>query len=253
MRRTLVESSNTSALARGLHVLRELVDEGSPLTATEIARRIGVHQSSVSRILATLTQVGYVRKTSDRRFAPDFGVLSLMSATTWFPLIRKPRAAMEAIASAHPGLDATLCVLWRGEMIYFLRTGGDIGTVDFGAGFPVHLSAPGLRMLVDLPEDEALEILRQSRHRYGWPGTAAVPATEEDVLAFARVNVEHDVLVLPEWGFAGMVGAAIPVKTDEDHPVALALTGDVRIADPATLRLWLHDARRTVEAALAAR
>jgi hypothetical protein len=35
--------------------------------------------------------------------------------------------------------------------------------------------------------------------------------------------------------------------------VALALTGDVRIADPPTLRLWLHDARRVVEASLAAR
>lgn len=232
-------------------MLRELVDEGAPLTATEIARRIGVHQSSVSRILATLTQVGYVRKTPDRRFAPDFGVLSLASATSWFPLIRKPRAAMAAIASAHLGLDATLCVLWRGEMVYFLRTGSNVGTtIDFGAGFPVHLSAPGLRMLVDLPETDALEILRQSRKRYGWRGTAAVPATEEEALAFARTNVEHDVLVLSEWGFAGTVGAAIPIKTDEEHPVALALTGDVSIADPATLRLWLHDARRIVETSL---
>lgn len=234
-------------------MLRELVHEGSPMTATELARRIGVHQSSVSRILSTLIQVGYVRKTQDRRFAPDFGVLSLASATAWFPLIRKPRAAMEEIAAAHPGLEATLCVLWRGEMIYFLRTHHKTGSVDFGMGFPVHLSAPGLRMLAELPEDDALAILRQSRSRYGWRGTAAVPATEEEVLSSARANVEHDVLVLSEWGFAGNVGAAIPIKTDEDHPVALALTGDVRLADPATLRLWLHDARRIVETSLAER
>lgn len=223
------------------------------MTATELARRIDVHQSSVSRILATLIQVGYVRKTADRRFAPDFGVLSLASATTWFPLIRKPRAAMQAVAAAHPGIEATLCVLWRGEMSYFLRTHHQAAPVDFSMGFPVHLSAPGLRMLVDLPEDDALEILRQSRGRYGWSGTAAVPATEEEVLSWARANVEHDVLVMSEWGFPGNVGAAIPVKTDEDHPVALALTGDVGLADPATLRLWLHDARRVVETSLAER
>jgi DNA-binding IclR family transcriptional regulator len=231
-------------------VLRLLVDEGSPMTATEIARRIGVHQSSVSRILATLTQVGYVRKTPDRRFAPDFGVLSLASATTWFPMIRKPRAAMEAIAAAHPDVEVTLCMIWRGEMIYFLRTRHHSGSIDFSMGFPVQLSAPGLRMLVDLPEEQALEVLRQSRGRYGWPGTDAVPQTEEEVLDWARAHVEHDVLVLPEWGYEGRVGAAIPIKTDEDHPVALALTGPVEAADPATLRLWLHDGRRSVESAL---
>jgi DNA-binding IclR family transcriptional regulator len=252
MRHTDIGES-ASALTRGLHVLQELVNEGSPMTATELAGRIGVHQSSVSRILATLIQVGYVRKTQDRRFAPDFGVLSLATATASFPLIRKPREAMEAVAAAHPGLEATLCVLWRGEMIYFLRTHHKTNAVDFGMGFPVHLSTPGLRMLVELPEDEALTILRQSRSRYGWRGTSAVPATEEEVLSWARTNVEHDVLVLSEWGFVGNVGAAIPIKTDEDYPVALALTGDVRIADPATLRLWLHDARRTVEASFTER
>lgn len=251
MRNEALGAENASALARGLHVLRLLVDEGSPMTATEMARRIGVHQSSVSRILATLTQVGYVRKTPDRRFAPDFGVLSLASATTWFPLIRKPRAAMEAIAGAHPGIEVTLCMLWRGEMVYFLRTRHQVGAIDFGMGFPVHLSAPGVRMLIDLPEDQALDVLRQSRSRYGWPGTDVVPETEEEVLEWARAHVEHDVLVLPEWGFKGNVGAAIPIKTDEDHPVALALTGDVDTTDPATLRLWLHDARRIVESALA--
>lgn len=253
MRSAALGMENASALARGLHVLRLLVDEGSPMTATEIARRIGVHQSSVSRILATLIHVGYVRKTPDRRFAPDFGVLSLASATTWFPLIRKPRAAMEEIAAAHPEVEATLCMLWRGEMIYFLRTRHQAGAIDFGMGFPVHLSAPGLRMLIDLPEDHALEVLRQSRSRYGWSGTGVVPETAEEVLAWARAHVEHDVLVLAEWRSMGHVGAAIPIKTDEDHPVALALTGDLSAADPATLRLWLHDARRIVESALAER
>lgn len=251
MREELAGASSNQALARGLHVLRVLVDEGVPMTATEIGRRFGLHQSSISRILATLTEVGYVRKTPDRRFAPDFGVLSLASATSQFPLIRRPRAAMEDIAATCAGLSVSLCMLWRGQMIYFLRTAKGATTIDYwGDGYPIHLSAPGLRLLADLPDERALGILRGSRERHGWAGTDVVPRTEEEVLAWARGHVAHDVLVVPEWGAPGVVGAAIPVATREDHPVALAFSGPDDIADTATLRLWLHDARRSVEASL---
>ena len=136
------------------------------MTATEIARRFGLHQSSISRVLATLTELGYVRKTVSRRFVPDYGVLSLASATSQFPLVRKPRRAMEDLAAQHPGVMVSLCMLWREQMIYFLRTAKGADTIEFwGPGFPVHLSSPGLRMLVDLPQEQALKILSQSRDR----------------------------------------------------------------------------------------
>lgn len=70
----------TTALAKGVTVLQLLVEADGPLSASEIARRVGLHQSSVSRILSTLSAAGYVRKTGYRSFAPDFGVLSLGAA-----------------------------------------------------------------------------------------------------------------------------------------------------------------------------
>lgn len=255
MRDEVPGAGSNQALARGLHVLRVLVESGEPLTATQIAQQFGLHQSSVSRILATLTEGGYVRKNSRGRFTPDFGLLSLASATSsQFPLINKPREAMERIAASAPGYTASLCMLWNGQLIYFLRTTQSAPVVDFWVSeFPIHLSAPGLRMLAGVPREDAVAVLRQSRQRVGWTGNPeVVPQTEEAVLDWVGEHIAHDVLVLNGWRNPGESGAAIPIDEPEDgHPLALALTGPDRPElDMATLRLLLHDGRRLVEAAL---
>lgn len=239
----------SQALARGLHILRMLVDQAGPMTATEIARRIGLHQSSASRILATLTDVGYVRKNETGRFVPDYGMLALGSATTKLPLISRPRAAFEQIVGEHTALTLSLCMLWRDEMIYLLRaTSGSEPLAFWSGGFPLNISSPGMRLLVDLPESEAVDILRASRQRFGWGGRPeVVPATEEGVLASARSLVADDVLVLAGWVLPGHIGAAIRIDTPEPHPVALAVVDDSGELGPDKLTLLLHQARRTVE------
>ncbi|HLT62636.1 MAG TPA: helix-turn-helix domain-containing protein, partial [Microlunatus sp.] len=94
-----VPTGGVQSLARGLQVLRTLIDEGSPLTGTEIARRFGLHQSSISRVLATLAELGYVRKDASGKFVPDYGILTFAPAIPQFPLVVKPRATIEQIAA----------------------------------------------------------------------------------------------------------------------------------------------------------
>lgn len=246
---TLPGANSNQALARGLHILRMLIDGGEPMTATEIARRIGLHQSSASRILATLTEVGYVRKNEVGRFVPDYGVLALASATTRLPLINKPRQAIQQFADDHPGVSLSLCLLWRDEMIYLLRTArGSEPLVYWSGGFPYNISTPALRLLVDLPDDDAIAILRASRHRYGWGGRPeVVPDTEAGVLAKARSLVADDVLILDEWFREGHIGGAIPIETPEPHPVSLAVVDDTAHMSSERLTVLLHRARRLVE------
>ena len=242
-------ATSNQALARGLHILRMLVDEAEPMTATEVARRMGMHQSSASRILATLTEVGYVRKNVHGRFVSDYGVLALGSATTRLPLISRPRKAFEQIVGEHRHLTISMCMLWRDEMIYLLRaTSGSEPLAFWSGGFPLNVSTPGLRLLVDLPEDDAIKILRASRQRFGWGGRPEiVPATEEAVLAEARGLVADDVLILADWVTERHIGGAIPISTPEPHPVALAIVDDTGELGPDKLALLLHQARRTVE------
>lgn len=252
-RDVLPGANSNQALARGLHILRMLVDGGGALTATEIGRRIGLHQSSVSRILATLTEVGYVRKNSAGRFEPDYGVIALASATTRLPLIDRPRQAAVDFVSEHPGLRLSMCMLWRDEMIYLLRAqAGSEPLTYWTGGFPLNISSPGLRLLVDLPEDEASAILAASRERVGWGGRPeVVPATEEGVLRKARALVTDEVLILDEWFLPGRIAGAIPITTPEPHPVALSLADESDHMSAERLTVLLHQARRLIEQSFA--
>lgn len=247
---------HTRSLMLGLQVLRHLVESPTPLSATEIARRCGVHQSSASRALATLAAEGYVRKIGYRSFAPDYGVLELaITASDRFDLVEKPRAAMRAAAELADGLMVSICMLWRHQTIYFLRTtmtakGGRSITFS-GSGFPLHMSSPALLLMLDMPEQQALDLLTYSRERNGWNRpTPQVPATESEVLAAARKCYEHETVLLHNWVEPGHLSAAIRIQTAEEQPTALALAGPDTIAPPETVRLWLHQIRRSVEAAL---
>lgn len=244
--------SSGRALARGLEILRLLVEAGAPMSPTELADRVGIHQSSASRILATLVEEGFVRRVSGRRFEPDFGVLTLAAAVTNLPLVRRPRQAMEAAAAQSPGALISLSVLWRGQIIYILRTEHGTETVEFWrAGFPLHQSAPGMRMLLSLPEEQALRWLRASRDRFGWAlGSDATPVDEADALRRAHALLDHDILILDGWFAAGSVGSATLIDTDADYPVALSLTAPRELASDDKIRLWLLEIRRSVEKSL---
>ncbi|SDT21805.1 helix-turn-helix domain-containing protein [Microlunatus soli] len=242
-------TTGSQALARGLHILRMLVDEGAPMTATEIARRVGLHQSSVSRILATLSEAGHVRKNDAGRFVPDYGVLALASATTRMPLLRRPRKVFEELIAEHPQIGVSMCMLWRDEMIYLLRarSGGEPLNYYWSGGFPLNISSPALRLLVDLDDADARAILAASRRRHGWGGRPGVaPATEEATLQAARGLLVDDVIILKGWYEPQLTGGAIAIETPEPHPVALALVDDGRLS-PERLTVLLHQARRRIE------
>ncbi len=237
---------------RGLATLRLLVDEGRPMSPTELAAQVGLHQSSVSRILSTLAAAGYVRKVAKRRFEPDFGVLALSSAVTNFPLVHKPRAAVAAAAARCRGCLVTLAILWRGQILYFVRTIDGYNIVDFwGGDFPLHQSAPAMRMLLDLPEADALETLAGSRARHGWEcRTPVTPTSETEALRRARDLLDDDILILDDWREEGRFAAAIPIDYPADYPVALAIAGQRAVTSDEQVRLWLLQVRRAVEKSL---
>lgn len=235
------------SLAKGMEILRLVTEAREPVTATELARMSDMHQSSASRILQTLTTLGYVRKTS-AGFLPDYGVLGLAQSVSRFPLVAKLQRTIEVIADEHPGHLVTLGMLFHGDITYLLRATAGRHAVTMW-GFPLHVSSAALRILADMPRDEALELLRESRRKRGWVSSKRVPTTEEEVLDWARGNVLHDVLVLDRWYEDESVSGAIPIKSGEENPTVLAIASPN--AAPTDIALLLHDARRRVEAVLA--
>jgi|GEM_PF-1341611 len=242
-------ASSNQALARGLYVLRRLVESPRPMSATELAKELGLHQSSISRVMATLGEAGYVRKNERGQFVPDYGVITLAAETTRLPLLTRPVPVFRALLEKYPTITVTTAMLWRSEMLYLVRSnsGSIVHTYEYH-GYALNASAPGLRLLLDLPEDEALALLAESRERRGWGGNPRMaPADELSTLQEARKCLDHDVLILDSWYDEGQLSGAIPVRTPEPHPVTLAIVVSDGSQTPDSLRLLLHEVRRDLE------
>ena len=56
-------------LQRGLAVLDLLIESGEPLRTSDVAERFDIDKANASRLLATMNEAGWVRRTEDRRFA----------------------------------------------------------------------------------------------------------------------------------------------------------------------------------------
>ena len=248
-----VATSSSKALTRGLEILRLLV-ESEPMTSTQVAARLGLHQSSASRILKVLADAGYVRKPTYQSFTVDYGVLTMVGrAVHNFKLMTKPRAVIAQLAEQHPDFLITLGTLWQNELLYLLRAqrGQDVIS-GYAGSYPLHLSTVGMRLLLDRPEKEAIEVLKASKLRYGWERpTELVPETPAECLKMARTFLRHDCLPLVNWQNKLTIGASIPIVAKGEPVCALAFSGKVGNHSVDSILLNLQNGRRLVEATLA--
>ena len=109
------DSRSPSVLLNGLRVLESFSIAEPVLGVTEIARKVDLHKSSVSRILATLEKAGYVeRDDSTGRFRLGLGLIALTG-----PLL----ANLDVRRMAHPELaeltqrtgETSALVVWNGH------------------------------------------------------------------------------------------------------------------------------------------
>lgn len=220
-------------LTIGLEILRVLAESESPLTATAIAERVGLHVSNVSRALRVLANAGYVRKPTYHSFAPDLGVLALAgAAATRLPLIERTGGLIRNAATGS-GMLVVLATLFRDQVLYLHRCGpGQEPQSAIAGGFPLHRSVAGLRLLLDRPAAEAEAALTTAARRYGWDRpTPATPTDPAACLSAARARLHDGVLAIHGWDDPGRCAIAIALDVPGQAPLALAV--DVR-AEPAT-------------------
>ncbi|MEZ2389393.1 IclR family transcriptional regulator [bacterium RCC_150] len=109
------DSRGTSVIVNAIAVLRSFTAEEPTLGVTEIAGRIGLHKSTVSRILATFEQEYLVERDADsRRFRLGLGMIALAG-----PLL----AELEERRVAYPVLrelsertgETSALMVWNGS------------------------------------------------------------------------------------------------------------------------------------------
>ncbi len=157
----VMEMDGIQSLDRGLEILKLLAEEGR-ITASAAAERLGVHQSSASRLLMSLQKAGLVRKPDFHSFAPDFGLLSFAGAAmNGFPEVAVCAEACGRLAREQ-GCSASAATLFRGRLIYLASTsstpGPSLKLVD-DSRFPIYRSSPGLLLSYRLGRESMLSLM----------------------------------------------------------------------------------------------
>src|SRR5436190_13047382 len=149
------QSSQVKSATRTLDIIEYVVAHDRPLVAQEIAIALGIPVSSLSYLLGTLVERGYLARDG-RRYSAGPGLQRLQARPGGFTLAER----------AAP-LVRTLRVQLNETTSFFVRTGWEVEAivtetsdqalryaVQTGSRLPMHALASGKALLAALPDDE---------------------------------------------------------------------------------------------------
>jgi DNA-binding IclR family transcriptional regulator len=158
------------SVVRALSALSAFTVERPELTVGEFSRRLGVHKSTASRLLATLEAAGFVRQEEPGgRYALGLRLLEVagvLLATLELRQVAGPALARLAQATRE---TVNLAVWEDGEAVNVLQVPSPqpiqyVGWV--GRRTPAHASATGKALLAFQPNDVVEVLLAEAPRRY---------------------------------------------------------------------------------------
>lgn len=219
---TAGESRGMSVLHNGVSVLRAFSVEEPLLGVTDIATRVGLHKSTVSRILATLEQDGLVeRDEATRRFRLGLGVITMAG-----PLL----ADLDVRRVAYPVLqelshrtgETSALMLWNGTESVCVEQVASRHEVKhstpLGTRYDTAVSSSVQAFLSCFPAHRARTLLTDGTLRHPGLGEAALDAyahrlTEAGERGYAvnhgETSVEEVGVAAPVFDHRGEVVAAV--------------------------------------------
>jgi IclR family transcriptional regulator, acetate operon repressor len=155
--------NKVQSLDRALEILRLLGSEPE-MRVTDLARRLEVHKSTVSRLLATLQEHGLVEQNpSTERYRLGYGLVRLAgSVVAELDLARASRPVLEQLA-ARCGETVNLAILQGDQVVNIDQIAAPNLVVNVnwvGKQTPLHATSNGKILLAHLPEDERRRLLR---------------------------------------------------------------------------------------------
>ena len=226
---------------RALAILSSFGSDRASVGVSELAVELGIHKSTVSRLLTALERRGFVRREGER-FIPGieiFRIARLVSPDE--SLAASATAAMERLARETG--EATVLGVRRGDEAFFIRQiQGDhiLGVVDdwTGRSTPLHVSAIGKAIVAFGSEPYTGPLSRFT------PRTITNPAAFERELRRARLR---GYAVIRDELEDGLTAVAAPILDETgDCVAAVAVTGPTfRLA--RSLQLLAERCRTTAE------
>jgi IclR family transcriptional regulator, acetate operon repressor len=164
------DTKGASVLENAIAVLRSFTADEPLMGVTEIANRVGLHKSTVSRILATFEQENLVERDEDtRRFRLGLGLIAVAG-----PLL----AELEERRVAHPVLrelteltgETSALMMWEGNQsicVEQIASRHQIKhTTPLGARYNDALSASVQVFLATEPEERVRALIRSGAITY---------------------------------------------------------------------------------------
>jgi DNA-binding IclR family transcriptional regulator len=226
-----LDSGAVRSVDRASALLLELGELPGEAGVTELARRLGLHKSTASRLLATLERRGLVEQDEDTgKYRLGLAVIRLADRaerTRDLPSIAKPELDRLARATRE---SSGLGVLDGDLLLTVVQSDGPAPCPPdrTGRGVPLHSVSAGKVLLASMPEREVMRLFRRGLDRFTDRTITQLEPLLEDL---ARVRRRGFATTFGELE-AGRNGVAAPVH-------------DARGAVIAAVEIWGPSARLT--------
>lgn len=240
-------SQANQSIIDGISVLQALATSEEPVGSRELARRLGLENTRVNRLLKTLAAIGMAEQNVVRKYRPGPGMHVLAAQSLYASgLLRNAIVALEKLAYFNH--TVALGVLWQNSVsfLYHARPGmsasegiGRIGLRE------ATTSGIGMALLA-MQQEEQVARIYEGKDIPGYPKGLKSLLRELAVIrkqGYARVEVfPENAVRTPSHSIAVPVGN--PVNS------AIALSGWIPEATVNELVEGLQRARREIEAGL---
>jgi DNA-binding IclR family transcriptional regulator len=214
-----VRDTSVQSVHRAISILQVLALRGAA-GVTEIATELGVHKSTVFRLLATLESRGLVEQHAERaRYRLGHGVVQLAAgAAKMDDLSLISRPILRALADT--GHETVNLAVHDGRAVISIDQvlgSPSITTVNWvGQRSPVHATAAGKVFLAHMAPEQLDALLADDLEAYT-PHTVVDPAALKRQLALVR---EHGYALTREEHEIGLAAIGAPIRTLDGHVIA---------------------------------
>lgn len=226
------ESDRPGAVDRALQVMEIIGNVGSA-GVTEIALELGVHKSTVSRILSSLEARGFVEQVPDgRKYRIGLTVVRLAGSTmATLDMTKCGQETCDAVA-AQTGETTNLAVLNQSQAINVIEAAGSSSVALqtwVGQASPAYATSSGKVLLAELSETELRETLADELERFTESTIVDIEELVDELRSVKRRGWAKAVEELE----VGLVAFAAPVRNHNGELVwALSVSGPRYRLDP---------------------
>src|SRR2546430_15632647 len=187
--RQAAKASGIRAVERAVAILRTFSSGAPELSVSELGRAVGLHKSTVHRLLGTLERTGFVvQAPGTKRYRlglPLFELGSMVVNTLEVRRVARPH--LEEIHRAC-GETVHLGILDEGEVVYIDKIESTRRVRMYsqvGRRAPAHCTGPGKVLLAQLPDESLARVTERPGLRRFTPQTISSPKRSARHLAFA--------------------------------------------------------------------